>query len=102
MECTLEGRTSQQPRFPRCQLHGVGIVNRFPRDCPLAAPGGPIAALTRLTEKGWRYLGGLDNSERSQGLFYLRVLDVCSECVKRLGGNSHIRLLSEEARGGTL
>ena len=79
MRYFIKRRTSPQV-FPQCELHGVRVIHRLPRQCPLAAAN-PLTALQRLRDTGWRLL---DGPVPGDGLAALDVERICGACVSRL------------------
>lgn len=86
-------RSSARSPFPRCELHGINIVDRFPRRCPFGTPN-PTATLARLQDIGWAAIGrGQDHEDFSEGLELLDRVDVCLACLDRLLTNRTVRRL---------
>ena len=69
-----------KPSFPRCQLHNVSIVHRFPDGCPFSAEN-PMQALGAIQDRGWSLLGSYHSERRCTGLQVLTVLDTCQSCM---------------------
>lgn len=105
MNSTISPRRHQAPSdprywnkefcFPHCRLHNVNIVDRFPRDCPLAVPE-PDVAIERLAERAeWSPIRGFPPP-------HVRaiqcVLKACKGCVRENGTHPHIEFLREEHR----
>lgn len=77
----------------RCELHGVNIVDQFPRRCPLAT-GNPLVTIGRLQDAAWRELGRSDPGRDSDGaLALLDRIDVCKSCLSRLSAHPTVRRL---------
>ena len=82
----------------RCELHGIRIVDQFPRRCPLGTAN-PLDTLARLQAVGWRELRRAWNAtaaEHAGGLAVLDTVDVCNACVPRLAPHHTVRRLRRE------
>lgn len=64
--------------FPRCQLHGCKIVNKFPPNCPLSTEN-PLDTLQ--TMKNSAFAATRANTDESGHRF--RVLDCCERCISK-------------------
>ena len=77
----------------RCELHGMNLVDRLPRNCPFTTPN-PLDTLTRLQDVGWRELGRSDPGRGSdESLALLDRIDVCEPCITRLVVHPTVRRL---------
>lgn len=81
-------------RPPVCKLHSARIVFRFPEACPYSEAN-PLARLYEMRERGWGQLADRSTEEHRGGLTLLDVVDVCVNCIDRLLGDKHVRLLRE-------
>ena len=87
--------TAREPRrqCAHCELHGVNLVDRLPRRCPLATRN-PLVTLAQLKDTGWRELGrGPDGVDISGALELLDTVDLCLACTDRLAPHRTIRRL---------
>ena len=83
-------------RFPRCNLYGCTIVDRFPSNCPLAAAN-PLTALLALCDAAWRHLHSSDPG-LSDALHGLACVDVCSGCIDLNLAHPVVKRLRRAAR----
>lgn len=79
----------------RCELHGINIVDEFPRRCPLATAN-PLATLTQLQTAAWREVGKPwtdPTSDREAAHDLLNQLESCQRCLSRIGTHRTIQRL---------
>jgi hypothetical protein len=74
--------------FPLCQLHNTNLVHALPKHCPLAERS-PCDALLASKDAGWREEGAKQKAA-------LEAVEICTECVVRLGSHSHVKRLREK------
>ncbi len=94
-------RARARRQRPRCELHGVNIVDRFPRRCPLGTVN-PLTTIGQLRDAAWRVLGcGFPGeADSSSALELLDRVDVCFKCLDRLPLQRAVRRL-RQAQGAT-
>lgn len=85
--------SSRRPQTARCELHGINIVDRLPRHCPLGTAN-PLDAIARLRAAAWRVLGRkAESPEHSDALALLDNADVCMACTDRNLSHPTVRRL---------
>lgn len=78
--------------FPVCELHGVGIVTRFPDGCPLAERN-PLAKIAEMNEAAWQLRG--DSDPKASAMF--ACADTCHRCVECKLRDPHVKMLRGDA-----
>jgi len=83
----IPARTRSQPA--RCELHGVNIIDAFPRRCPLAT-GNPLTTIGQLRGLAFQSDDPCDAVE-----LFDRV-DVCGRCIDVNSRHRTVRRLRRE------
>ena len=79
---TLYPRHNRGP--VRCELHGVNLVDGFPRRCPLATAN-PLDTLSEMRNAAWQLSARFDRGSDDAAIgneLHART-DVCTACTSR-------------------